>query len=95
MEWYSLQLWLKRLQLGKKVWGPLLHVDEQNGWFHIDFPVINRDAPLEPPVPLQIFITKKNYASVRYDVLRDLTGLSDIFPDIVHYIQSQGKIYLL
>jgi len=86
-----IQLWLKRLYLGKKTWGPLLHVAEQKGWFHIDFHVINRDTPLELPVPLHDFVSKKEYAAVRYDVLRDLTGLSDLFPDIGRYIQSQGK----
>jgi len=86
-----IQLWLKRLHLGKKTWGPLLHIDEKKNWFHIDFHVVNRDTPLEPPVPLQIFITKKAYASVRYDVLRDLTSLSDLFPDIAYYIQCKGK----
>lgn len=84
------QLWLKRLHLGKKTWGPLLHISEKEGWFYIDFPVINREAPLEPPVPLEIFISKAEYTSVRYDVLRDLTGLSDLFPDIGYYIQSKG-----
>ena len=87
----TIQLWLKRLHLGTKQWASLLHVEERQGRFYIDFLVINRDTPLEVPVPLQLFLTAKEYAPVRYELLRDLTGLADIFPDIGFYIQNQGK----
>jgi len=87
----SIQLWLKRLHIGNKKWTPLLHIDEQNSWFLIHFPVINRDEPLQPPVPLQDFLSKKIYETVRFDVLKDLTNLSDLFPDIAFYLQSRGK----
>ena len=87
----TIQRWLKRLHLGKKKWMPLLHVEERQGWFYIDFLVINRDAPLDVPVPLQLFLTEKEYAPVRYELLRDLTGLADIFPEIGRYIQIHGK----
>ncbi len=87
----TIQLWLKRLHLGKKQWHSLLHVAEQKGIFNVDFLVINRETPLEVPVPLPIFLSEKKYAAIRYDLLRDLTGLSDIFPDIGRYIQTHGK----
>lgn len=87
----TIQLWLKRIHLGKKQWISLLHVEERLGIFFIDFLVINREAPLEIPVPLELFLSDKKYDRVRYDLLRDLTGLSDIFPEIGHYIRIQGK----
>ncbi len=87
----TIQLWLKRFHLGKRQWLSLLHVEERDGWFYIDFLVTNRETPLEVPVPLQVFLSAKEYAPVRFDVLRDLTGLSDIFPDIGFYIQMHGK----
>ena len=87
----TIQLWLKRLHIGKKQWATLLLVEERQGFFYIDFLVVNHETPLEVPVPLQLFITAKEYAPVRYDLLRDLTGLADLFPDIGFYIQNQGK----
>jgi hypothetical protein len=87
----GIQLWLKRLHLGNKKWLPILHIEEQKGWFLVNFPVINRKEPLEPPVTLQDFISLDKFEPVRYEVLRDLTGLSDLFPDIAYYLQSQGK----
>jgi len=86
-----IQLWLKRLHLGKKQWASVLHVEERKGWFYIDFMVINRETPLEIPVPLQQFLSAKEYAHIKYELLRDLTGLADLFPDIGFYIQNQGK----
>ena len=86
----TIQLWLKRLHLGRKPWVSLLHVEERKGWFYLDFLAVNRDMPLEVPIPLQEFLTAKVYAPVRFDLLRDLTGLADIFPDIGLYIQNRG-----
>jgi len=87
----SIQLWLKRLHIGNKKWMPILHIEEQNSRFLIHFPIVNRDEPLEMPVPLQDFLSKKAYETVRYEVLRDLTSLSDLFPEISPYLQSRGK----
>jgi uncharacterized Zn finger protein/superfamily II DNA or RNA helicase len=87
----TIQLWLKRLHFGKKTWLSILHVEERKGWFYVDFLVANRDTPLESPIPLELFLTDKEYAMVRYDLLRDLTGLCDIFPDIGSYIKTHGK----
>jgi len=87
----TIQLWLKRLHIGKKQWIPLLHVEERQGWFYLDFLATNRDAPLEIPVPVEQFITRKEYAAVRYELLRDLTGLADVFPEIGFYIKTLGK----
>ncbi len=87
----TIQLWLKRLNLGKKLWNSLLHVEERKGWFYLDILATNRETPLEVPVPLEMFLNEPEFASVRYDVLRDLAGLADIFPDFGSYIQKQGK----
>jgi hypothetical protein len=84
----TIQLWLKRLHLGKKQWISLLHVEERKGWFYMDILVINRETPLEVPVPLEMFLNEQEFASVKYDVLRDLTGLADIFPEIGSYIEN-------
>ena len=87
----SIQLWLKRLHIGNKKWTPILHIEEENDRFLIHFPIVNRDEPLKIPVPLQDFLSKKKYETVRHEVLRDLTSLCDLFPDISHYLQSRGK----
>ncbi|MCX6304119.1 MAG: SNF2-related protein [Bacteroidetes bacterium] len=87
----TIQLWLKRLHLGKKQWISMLRVEERKGWFYLDILITNRETPLEVPVPLEMFLNEQEFAPVRYDLLRDLTGLADIFPGIGFYIQKQGK----
>lgn len=87
----TIQLWLKRLQLARKQWVPLLRIEEQNNWYYLDFLVANQDARLEPPVSLHKLLTDEHYAETRFDLLRDLAGLSDILPDISQYIQTKGK----
>jgi len=87
----TIQLWLKRLHLGKKQWMPLLHVEERDGWFYIDFLAINRETPLEAPVSIQAVLTGEEFAPFRYELLRDLTGLADILPEIGYYLKISGK----
>jgi len=87
----TIQLWLKRLHLGKKQWTSLIHIEERQGLFYFDFLALNRETPLEMPVHFQHFLTAKEFAPVRYELLRDLTGLADIFPDIGFYLKNQGK----
>ena len=87
----AIQLWLKRLQIAEKPWVPLLRLEEREGSFYLDFLCMNRDKPLDLPVPLEEILASKKYAPVRYDLLRDLAGLADILPDIKFYIQTNGK----
>lgn len=87
----TIQLWLKRLQLAKKQWIPILRIEEQNNWYFLDFLVLNQETRLEPPVSLHKLLTLEQYTGIRFELLRDLAGLSDILPDISGYIRSKGK----
>jgi len=87
----TIQLWLKRLQLANKQWIPILRIEEQNNWYYLDFLVLNQETRLESPVSLHKLLTDDHYADIRFELLRDLSGLSDILPDISLYIQSKGK----
>jgi len=87
----TIQLWLKRLQLAKKQWIPVLQIEEEHNWYFLDFLGLNQESRLDPPVTLQNLLTKNRFESIRFDLLRDLATLSDILPDISHYISIKGK----
>ena len=87
----TIQLWLKRLHLGKKEWKSILQVEERKGWFYIDFLVSSSGNSPQGPLPLTKFLSAKKYAEARFEVLRDLTGLADVLPDIKRYIQTEGR----
>ena len=87
----TIQLWLKRLQLGNKQWIPVLRIEDRDNWFYLDFMAVNQEARLDPPVSLNKILTNEQYKEIRFELLRDITGLIDILPDISVHIQTNGK----
>ncbi len=87
----TIQLWLKRLHLARKQWIPVLRIEDRDNWFYLDFLVVNQEARLEPPISLNKLLTNDDYKEIRFDLLRDISGLTDILADISLYIQTKGK----
>ena len=86
-----LQLWLNNFYLTHKDFVPLVKVEDLDGYFTIELEVENRAKAMQPPVPLSHVFTKKKYATVKYDVLKDVLLLTDFFPQLHQTIESQGK----
>ena len=88
----AIQSWLNNYYITQKDFVPILRVEEneQRGTFFMGVLVENRkeqDAPIE----LVEILQKKKYENIRFEVLQDLLLLSNHFPALDGYLQSQGK----
>ena len=88
----AIQSWLNNYYITQKDFVPILRVEEneQRGTFFMGVLVENRkeqDAPIE----LVEILQKKKYENIRFEVLQDLLLLSNHFPALDDYLQSQGK----
>ncbi|MEO1261666.1 MAG: DEAD/DEAH box helicase [Bacteroidota bacterium] len=89
-----IQLWLNQFYLTHKDLVPLVKVEDLDGRFSVELEVENRSKPMQPPVSLNHFFTRKKFAKVKYAVLKDLLLLTDYFPQLNQIIESQGKKHL-
>lgn len=87
----TIQLWLNRLFITHKNFVPQLSVDDQESIFYIDVLVDETKESLKAPVPLKKFLSRKGNEAHRMEVLKDLTMLSEYFPELADTIQSYGK----
>ena len=85
------QLWLNNFYLTHKDYVPLVKVEDMDGGFGVELLVEYRPQPLLAPVPLSDVFTKKKYEAVKYDVLKDVLLLADIFPKLNQIVEAQGK----
>jgi uncharacterized Zn finger protein len=86
-----LQLWLNNFYLTHKDLVPLVKVEDLDGGFSVELMVEYRPEPLRAPVPLGHIFTKKQYAPVKFDVLKDVLLLAEFFPGINRLVESQGR----
>ncbi len=86
-----LQLWLNNFYLTHKDYVPMVKVEDLDGMFGIELAVEYRPVPIQPPVPLSDVFTKKKYADVKFDVLKDVLLLAEFFPALNEIVESQGK----
>lgn len=86
-----LQLWLNNFYLTHKDYVPMVKVEDLDGSFGIELMVEYRPAPLLAPLPLSHVFTKKKYAPVKFDVLKDVLLLAEFFPQLNHIAESQGQ----
>jgi SNF2 family DNA or RNA helicase len=70
---------------------PLVKVEDLDGPFGIELAVEYRPEPIRPPVPLSHVFTKKEFAPVKFDVLKDVLLLAEFFPKLNEIVESQGK----
>ncbi len=89
----AIQLWLNTFYISDKDYIPVLQVeDEDEGQgFEVKIAVEDRTKPLEAPVLLKDIFAKKTFNHMRLDVLRDMSMLSEHFPDISRLLASKGK----
>jgi SNF2 family DNA or RNA helicase/uncharacterized Zn finger protein len=87
----TIQLWINKYYISHKEYVPLLKIDEQEMNFTLDVLIENRIKSLTEPIALNKFLTQNQYASNKFDVLKDLTLLSEHFPDLKHVIETSGK----
>ncbi len=88
---FSIQLWLNRFFIKNKNHVPVIQVEDDSGFFEIKIKVQNIKKELEGLIPLSEVLSLKKYTKIRLDILRDLSLLSDYFPQINTIVSSQGK----
>ncbi|RKY37570.1 MAG: helicase SNF2 [Candidatus Omnitrophota bacterium] len=86
-----IQLWLSKFYITLKNYVPLLRVIERNSKFSIDLMVEDTRQNLQTPIPLKKFSSLKKYASVKFKVMKDLTLLSEQFPQLAKIIDLNWK----
>ena len=86
----TIQLWLNKFYITHKDYIPLIKVEELNSHFAIDLVINNNKQPLAEPIPLKKFISLKKYEDEKFDVLKDLSLLSEHFTQLKEVIHSNG-----
>jgi SNF2 family DNA or RNA helicase/uncharacterized Zn finger protein len=91
----TVQLWLNRFSLTHKNFVPALRVkdlDETgNAYFGVDVLVEDKQKPLSTPIELVKFLSAKQFQSVKFDVLKDLSLLAEYFPELNELVRNGGK----
>ncbi len=91
----TVQLWLNRFSLSHKNFVPALRVkdlDETgNAYFGVDVLVEDKQKPLSTPIELGKFLSAKQFQSVKFDVLKDLSLLAEYFPELNELVRNGGK----
>jgi len=87
----SIALWLSRLFISHKDHVPLLKVEEGRGDFLIDLYAENRKKQFQAPIPFKKILKDKKFATIRLEIMKDITLLSEHFPDIKTFVEYQGE----
>jgi len=87
----AIQLWLNKFYIAEKNHVPVLQVEDDDGMFEVSIAVEDKSKPMDAPVPLVDIFSKKTYNKMRLDVLRDMSMLSEHFPQLSRILASKGK----
>ncbi len=91
----AMQLWLNTFYISDKDYIPVLQIEDLDGEFEVKIAVEDKAKPMEAPIPLEDIFAKKVFNHIRLDVLRDMSMLSEHFPQISRVLASKGKEQLL
>ncbi len=91
----AIQLWLNKFYIVEKDFVPVIQVDEEESGFLVNISILDKKSSVKAPVPLAKVLHQKKYMKMRMEVLRDLSMLSDYFPQINDLVASAGKVPLL
>jgi SNF2 family DNA or RNA helicase/uncharacterized Zn finger protein len=86
----TIQIWLNKYHISLKKYAPIIKVEEDQNGFKVNILIENRTDALLKPVDLHKFISDDNFKEYKYNILKDLTQLSEQFSDLKELINS-GK----
>ena len=87
----AIQLWLNRLYITEKDFVPVILVEDLEGAFRVNVAIEDKTRSLEAPISLRELFADDNFRDIRLEALRDLSHLSDYFPQINLLTASHGK----
>ncbi len=91
----AIQLWLNKFYITDKDYIPVLQIEDLDGNFEVKIAVEDSTKPMNAPIPLEKVFAKKTYNHIRLDVLRDMSMLSEHFPQISRVLASKGQEKLI
>ena len=88
----AINVWLSRFYVSHKNFAPVLRVDEgKHGDFLLEVLVEDKQKPLEPPFELAKLFREKRFATIKFEVLRDLSLLAEFFPQLNQTARERGE----
>jgi len=87
----AIQLWLNKFYIAEKNHVPVLQVEDDDGIFEVSIAVEDKSKPMNAPVALRDIFSKKTYNKMRLNVLRDMSMLSEHFPQLSRILASKGE----
>ncbi|MBK7410147.1 MAG: DEAD/DEAH box helicase [Saprospirales bacterium] len=87
----AIQLWLNRLYITDKHYVPVILVEDLDGAFRVQIVIEDKTQSLEAPISLRDLFADDTHKAIRLEALRDLSHLSDYFPQISLLTASKGK----
>lgn len=91
----AIQLWLNRFFISEKEFIPVLQIDDLEGEFEVQVKIEDKKNPIADLISLNELLGKNKYADIRIPILRDLSLLSEHFPEIGRIISSKGQVPLI
>lgn len=80
---YSIHQWLSKFFISHKQFTPLIQIDElDDNYFGAKVLVENTQDALQQPVEVQQFLSDKQFSLHHIGILKDLSLLSEVFPDL-------------
>ncbi|MEY4905968.1 MAG: hypothetical protein RLZZ292_3783, partial [Bacteroidota bacterium] len=86
----SIQLWSNRFYLTERNLVPLLKVNDIDGGFEVNLFIENKKNKITDPIALSDIFTKTEHKSIRLDVLKSLSLLTEHFPQLQKLIARKG-----
>ncbi|MDR2913292.1 MAG: DEAD/DEAH box helicase [Tannerella sp.] len=92
----SIQVWLNRFNIARKVVAPILAIDEcydlwDNTTFNCRVLVEDQNKSFEAPVELMHFLSDSSQSENQFELLKDLTMLTEYMPELEEIIKSRGN----
>lgn len=87
----TIQLWLKRLNRAARQWQPILLIEDKERAFNLEILAVDTASATTAPIPFRNVMEEKAYQSVRLDLLRDLSSLTEFLPELGFYLKSSGR----
>jgi SNF2 family DNA or RNA helicase/uncharacterized Zn finger protein len=88
----TIRLWLNRFNLIRKIFTPVLAIDEFPNYFECRILVENNELPMSPPIDLHEFLATTELRIKHMELIKDLAMLSEFLPELKSTIENGGRV---
>jgi SNF2 family DNA or RNA helicase/uncharacterized Zn finger protein len=86
---FAIQRWLNRLHLGQTRYQPVFKVVETPKHIEVAVEILDAEKPTKTPVALDKFLKKRKLLAPDYELLRNLSQLSEHFPRLSDHLAGE------